>query len=52
MEDKPLHYIPEADYAKAIGQLRLQMNGVFRGEFRMYGVDKLLPGTIETIVRL
>lgn len=45
------HYIPEEDYAKAIGQLRLQLSGVFN-DFNMYGMGDLIPGAKETCVRL
>lgn len=43
--------IPEEDYQKALGQLRLQMNGVFSC-FRCYGMDVLVGGAIEEAVHL
>ncbi len=46
-----IHQIPEDEYAKAKGQFRLQLNGVFE-PFRMYGQDIYIRGAIEEIVHL
>lgn len=43
--------LPEDDYKKAIGQLRLQLNGVFE-PFRMYGLQDYIPGATDECVRL
>lgn len=51
MTETPKHFIPEADYKKAIGQLRLQLTGVF-SPFRMYGQDIYIAGAIDEIVHL
>lgn len=53
MRSKQYDYqrIPKDDYDKAIGQLRLQLNGVF-APFRMYGLDVFIPGAKEQAVLL
>lgn len=43
--------IPQEQYDKAIGQLKLQLNDVF-SPFRIYGLDILIPGAIEEIMEL
>lgn len=43
--------IDQEEYDKAIGQLRLQLNGVFDC-FRCYGMDVLVAGSIEECVSL
>ncbi len=43
--------IPEEEYNKAVGQLRLQLNGVFE-PFNSYGLDIFIPGAISEVVRL
>ena len=43
--------LPQEDYDKAIGQLRLQLNGVL-APFNMYGQQHLVPGAIEEITAL
>ena len=45
------NWLPDKEYQKAIGQFRLQMNGVFK-PFQMYGLQELIPGAIEEVVRL
>jgi hypothetical protein len=43
--------LSDADYMKAIGQLRLQLNGVFK-PFRAYGLQEFIPGAIDECVHL
>lgn len=43
--------IPDKDYEKAVGQLRLQL-GVVLENFRMYGQDVYIPGALEEAVKL
>ena len=45
------HYLEEKDYKKAVGQLRLQLNGVFK-VFDMYGMGAHIPMAIEEVVVL
>jgi len=47
----PLHWLPKEDYDKAVGQFRLQLNGVME-PFRQYGQDVFIPQAIEECVRL
>lgn len=44
-------WLSDEDYAKAQGQLRLQLNAVF-GPFRVHGLDVYIPGAIAEIVKL
>lgn len=55
-----IHYLPEEDYKKAIGQFRMQENGVFDFlkvddkipvRYR-YGMGEFIPGAVDEIVRL
>ena len=43
--------ISETDYRKAVGQLRLQLNGVFE-PFNCYGLGAFVPEAIEQAVLL
>ncbi len=43
--------IPDDDYAKALGQYRLQVGGVL-GAFDLYGMGDYIPGALQTIVSL
>ncbi len=43
--------IDQDKYDKAIGQLRLQMNGIFNC-FRCYGLDIFVDGAIDECVNL
>ena len=38
-------FLPEEEYTKAVGQMRMQFNGIFM-PFRMYGMDVFIPGAI------
>ena len=51
MKNKPNPFLSQSDYTKAIGQLRLQIGGVF-APFRLYGMDAFIPGAIEECVKL
>lgn len=46
-----VHWLSDEDYAKAVGQLRLQLGGVFE-PFRYYGHDVSIPQAIEEVVKL
>jgi len=43
--------IPEEQYQKAIGQLRMQLNGIMNC-FRCYGLEHDVEGAIPEIVKL
>ena len=43
--------IPQESYDKAIGQFRLQLNGIMNN-FRCYGLDNDVDGAIPEIVKL
>ena len=51
---KPDSWLPDEDYAKAVGQFRLQLNGVFEfvNEGVHYGLKDHVPGAIDVIVKL
>ena len=49
MSDYPK--IPETDYQKAKGQLRLQLHGVFE-PFNCYGLQAYIPEAVEQAVYL
>lgn len=51
LEEIIFPYLPEDEYAKAKGQFKLQLGGVF-DPFRLYGLDAFIPGAIEEIVKL
>lgn len=44
-------YLPQPDYDRAVGQLRLQVGAVL-APFAMYGQDVLIPGAISEIIKL
>ena len=46
-----IHYLSPEDYRKAVGQLRLQLNGVFL-PFMFYGLQDCVPQAIEEVVKL
>jgi hypothetical protein len=50
-EKNGIHYLPSDDYAKAVGQFRTQLNGVFN-VFDQYGQNVYIPNAIEEVVRL
>lgn len=43
--------IPDEEYKKAVGQLRLQLNGVMK-VFDMYGLGEFIPGAIAEVIDL
>jgi hypothetical protein len=43
--------LEQPEYDKAVGQFRLQLNGVMK-PFNMYGFQELVPGAIEQITAL
>jgi hypothetical protein len=45
------HKIPEEQYQKAKGQLKLQLNDVL-SIFAMYGMQEYIPAAIEEITEL
>jgi len=55
MQDNPygdhIHWISKDEYDKAVGQLRLQLSGVFQ-PFKCYGLDVFIPGALAEAVRL
>lgn len=51
MDNKPSNWLSDEEYSKAVGQLKLQFNGVFE-PFQMYGLQDLIPGAIQEAVRL
>lgn len=46
-----VHWLPDSDYAKAVGQFKLQLNGVF-SPFNMYGLNEYVPGAKKQAVDL
>lgn len=46
-----IHWLPEADYKKAVIQLRLQVGGVLE-PFDTYGLGVFIPGAVLEIVKL
>ena len=46
-----INWLSDEDYAKAVGQFRIQLNGVFE-PFNIYGLDVYIPGAIKEVVRL
>ena len=53
-KDKYTIYLPDEEYKKAVGQLRLQLNGVFEpftGKVH-YGLNVFVPGAIVEVVKL
>ena len=43
--------LPQEKYDKAVGILRLQLNGVMKA-FNMYGMGEMIPAAIDEIVKL
>lgn len=46
-----VHWLSDEEYSKAVGQLRLQLNGVM-SPFRQYGQDVFIPQAVDECVRL
>lgn len=56
MVEKPkqygnIHWLPDATYEKAVGQLRLNISGVF-APFGLYGLDVFIPNAVAEVVKL
>ncbi len=49
--DRIIYWLPDEEYEKAVGQLRLQILGVFE-PFHQYGQDAYIPGAVKAIVKL
>ena len=54
LQQHPEPWLPPEEYAKAVGQLRLQLASVFKfvNEGVHYGLKAHVPGAIEEIVSL
>lgn len=50
-KDLDIHWLSDEEYQKAVGQLRLQLNGVM-APFKQYGLNVFIPGAIAEIVQL
>ena len=48
---KVIPWLSEEDYKKSLGQLRMQLSGVFE-PFTAYGLDIYIPGAKEAVVKL
>ncbi len=46
-----VHWLEDADYRKAVSQLRMQFTGVFK-PLRLYGQGVFVDGAIEECVKL
>lgn len=46
-----MHWLPDEEYQKVVGQLRLQLNGVL-APFNAYGLGVFIPGAVTEIVKL
>lgn len=46
-----INWLEQKDYDKAVGQFRLQLNGVL-SVFAMYGMRDYIPSVVEEIVEL
>lgn len=51
MKYQNIAWLSDEDYAKARGQLRLQLNAVFE-PFKIYGLDVFIHGAIEETLKL
>ena len=46
-----INWMPQKDYDKAVGQLRLQIGGIFE-PFKSYGQDVFIPSAREECIKL
>ncbi len=46
-----VHWLSDEEYQKLVGQLRVQLSGVFR-PFHYYGMDVFVPPAINECVKL
>lgn len=51
IDGKEITWLSEEEYQKAVGQLRLQLNGVMR-YFDMYGQDVFITQAVNEIIKL
>lgn len=51
MPSYDIHWLSDQEYAKAVGQFRLQLNAVFE-PLRMYGQGVFCDGAVDEVVRL
>ena len=51
IDGKDIPWLSDDDYQKSVGQLRLQLNGVF-SPFMLYGLDIYVPGAKDAIIKL
>jgi len=51
MKHEGIPWLPDEEYRKAVGQLRLQLNGVFE-PFQGYGLKEFIPGAVVECVKL
>ena len=55
MKQKPIeniHWLPDSEYQKSIGQLRLQVGAILSDTFSMYGMGDYIPGATNAIIKL
>ncbi len=45
-------WLPEDDYNKALGQLRLKIGGVLSSTFKYYGMSEYVVGATNAVVKL
>ena len=48
---QPITWLSDEDYKKAVGQLRLQLVGVFT-PFECYGLQAFIPGATIIVIKL
>ena len=47
-----IHWLPEEEYKKAVGQLRLNIGAILDRTFRMHGMEVYVPGATDAIINL
>ncbi len=45
-------WLSDEDYQKAVGQMRLQFNGILSSVFTMYGYQHEVPGVIGELIEV
>jgi len=50
-KEKDIPWLEDEEYQKAVGQLRLQLNGIY-SVFASYGMQVYIPQAIEETVKL
>jgi hypothetical protein len=51
IDGKKISWLSDEEYEKSVGQLRLQLNGVFK-PFMFYGMSIYIPGAKDAIIKL